>query len=175
MTQQAEKSRVQIGFLRVAQTDLGYVGGLLVTNHLGRPVEFQCTTPVRPNRTQEILYGPTLQPFLYAELIGKTLFERINAKPDLILIQQESLLDLRHEIGVPVGCLVAESDRSRDLPDQTRLQLGRQLVRFHSEYPGDQEQVGRWCGGIPGDADLAEPLDRVKDALQETLRAGAVA
>lgn len=171
---QADKSRFQMGFLRVAQTDLGYVGGLLVANHLGRPVEFQCTTPVRPNKTQEILYGPTLQPFLYAELIGKTLFERLNAKPDLVLVQQESLLDLRHEIPVPVACLVLD-DQKRDLADQTRLQLGRQLLRFHPEFPGDYDQVVQLGSRIPHDADLAEPLERVKDALQETLRAGAVA
>src|SRR4029450_11711246 len=47
-------------FTAIAVPERGFVGGLLVTNHLGRPLEFQCTAPVRPNRTQEILYGPPL-------------------------------------------------------------------------------------------------------------------
>jgi hypothetical protein len=172
---QADKSRFQMGFLRVAQTDLGHVGGLLVANHLGRPVEFQCTTPVRPNRTQEILYGATLQPFLFSELIGRTLFERLNVKPDLILVQQESLLELRHEIPVPVACVVSPDDTKRDLADQTRIQLGRQLLRFHPDFASDCDHAAQWASRIPHDADLAEPLERVRDALQETLRAGAVA
>ena len=76
-----------MGFLtEIRIGERGYVGGLLVTNHLGRPLEFQCTAPVKPNRTQEILYGPTLVTFLLAELIGRTLVEKIGVKPHLVLV-----------------------------------------------------------------------------------------
>ena len=51
----------------------GLFGGYLVLNLLGRPLEFHCTAPVRPNRAQEILYGPTLDPYLCGERIGQTL------------------------------------------------------------------------------------------------------
>jgi len=171
----ANKNRFHIGFLRVAHSDLGFVGGLLVTNHLGRPLEFQCTTPVRPNKTQEILYGPTLQPFLYSELIGKTLIERLNVKPDVVIVQQESLLDLRREIETPVVCVVTGDHSSDDLPDQVCLQLGSEKVRLHNEFLDDAQKLESAQKVVPGNADLSEPLERVKEALQETLRAGAVA
>lgn len=171
----ANKNRFHIGFLRVAHSDLGFVGGLLVTNHLGRPLEFQCTTPVRPNKTQEILYGPTLQPFLYSELIGKTLIERLNVKPDVVIVQQESLLDLRREIETPVVCVVTGDQSSDDLPDQVCLQLGSEKVRLHNEFLDDAQKLESAQKVVPGNADLSEPLERVKEALQETLRAGAVA
>ena len=62
-----QKTTTGLGFLRVLELDGGgFVGGMLVTNQLGRPLEFQCTTPLKPNRTQVILYGPTLAPFIYS-------------------------------------------------------------------------------------------------------------
>ena len=57
--------KIHLGFLTALEvSEVGYVGGLLITNHYGRPLEFQCTTPVQPNHTQKILYGPTLVPFI---------------------------------------------------------------------------------------------------------------
>ncbi|WP_417850047.1 hypothetical protein [Thalassoglobus sp.] len=175
MSQPADQKKFHLGFLWVVQTDLGYVGGLLVTNQLGRPLEFQCTTPIRPNKTQEILYGPTLEPFVYSELIGKTLFERLKVQPELVIISQDELIDLRMAIPVPVGCLVSKNDPQQDLPDQTRIQLGMQQLRFHRDYAGDQDLLEQKCARISSDADLAEPLERVKDALLETVKSNAVA
>ena len=42
----------------------------MLLNLAGRPLEFHCTAPVKPNRVQQILYGPSLQPYLYGEQIG---------------------------------------------------------------------------------------------------------
>src|SRR4051812_23734213 len=50
----------QLGFLSVLQENGGFLGGYLVTNYWGRPVEFRLSTAVQPNRVQQILYGPTL-------------------------------------------------------------------------------------------------------------------
>lgn len=175
MTQLANENRSHLGFLRIAQTDHGYVGGLLVTNHLGRPLEFQCTTPVRPNRTQEILYGPTLEPFIFTELIGKTLFERLGIKPHLLIVQQREILELRRLIDRPLACLVDAVSGETELPDQTRLQLGRQRIFLHPDFAEDYDRVASVQSQVPADADLVEPLDRVHDALKETLRSGAVA
>lgn len=165
---------LHLGFLTVIEVSGGaFVGGLLVTNKLGRPLEFQCTTPVKPNRTQEILYGPTLKPFLFSELIGKTLIERLQVKPQLLLVDQPELLDLREHIELPIGCLIAKGKQPADLADQTQLTLGTQRVRFHPEHPDDVEAVREQARLIPGDADTLEPIDRVREALQETLKGAA--
>jgi hypothetical protein len=176
MSERKSNDEFHLGFLRVAELEGGaYVGGILVTSLLGRPLEFQCTTPVRPNRTQVILYGPTLAPFLYSEVIGKTLIERLGVKPHLVLVDQAPLLELRVQCAIPVACIVpADSERS-ELADVTRLQVGRQLLRFHPDFPQDKDTVAERCAKVPADAELCEPLDRVSDALKETMRAGAVA
>jgi len=166
---------LRLGFLGVVETaDAGFVGGILVTNRLGRPLEFQCTTPVKPNRTQAILYGPTLRSFLFGELIGKTLHERLNAKPHLLLVNQEELLSLREHVTVPVACLRA-GDEQRELPDETQLTAGRDRMSFHPDHGEDRDAAEELCRKIPADADLCEPLDRVREALEETLGSSAAA
>jgi hypothetical protein len=96
----------RLGFLTAIEIpERGYVGGLLVTNHFGRPLEFQCTAPLKPNRTQEILYGPTLIPYVLGDLIGRTLIEKVGVKPHLVLTERHELLALRELVEIPVACV----------------------------------------------------------------------
>src|SRR5436189_2904144 len=104
MTANGKQDQLRFGFLTAIEVpDKGFVGGLLVTNRCGRPLEFQCTVPVRPNATQEILYGPTLAPFILGELIGGALIEKAGVKPQLILTDCEQVLELRNHIEAPVA------------------------------------------------------------------------
>ena len=42
-----------LGFLTVLEHEhLGLVGGYLILNTAGRPLEFHCTAPVKPNRAR---------------------------------------------------------------------------------------------------------------------------
>lgn len=197
MSANAKQDQFRLGFLTAIEvTDQGYVGGLLVTNRHGRPLEFQCTAPVKPNRTQEILYGPTLGPFLLGELIGKTLIEKSSVKPHLILTEKLEILELRNHISLPVACIQADdgaargksaegadgSDASTTEPaskgsakgGEATLRLGRQMVRFHAAHTADSQAFTADPTLVPRDANLREPFERVREALQETLRSGAL-
>ena len=157
---------LKLGFLTAIELPGGgYVGGLLVTNRFGRPLEFQCTTPVKPNRTQEILYGPTLRPFVLGELIGKTLVDKAAVKPDVVLTEGDDLLELRSHVPQPVAVVGDEKGE---------LRLGRQSLRFHASHADDRSQLAKSAGVVPEQADLFEPFERVREALQETMKAGSV-
>src|SRR5947207_15049944 len=93
---------LNIGFLTVLHEASGWLGGYLVTNGWGRPLEFRLTTAVQPNRVQAALYGPTLNEYLLADLIGRTLVEKTAAKPDLIVTDVPGALPLRSRVEVPV-------------------------------------------------------------------------
>lgn len=147
----------------------GHVGGLLVTNQHGRPLEFQCTTPVKPNRTQEILYGETLKPWLLGELIGGTLLERVSIKPDLIVISDPHILELRNHTAIPVACTSA-ADSVGNKSAAGTLAIGTQRLRFHTAHHADAETISKRCHLIPDQADLTEPLERVREALTETVK-----
>ena len=82
MSSSTANPTASLGFLTVIENDdLGLLGGYLLLNAAGRPLEFHCTAPVKPSRTQEILYGPTLKPFLYGEQIGQTLLTKSKLTP----------------------------------------------------------------------------------------------
>lgn len=176
MAASGSQEQFRLGFLTaIEDPDRGYVGGLLITNRFGRPLEFQCTAPVKPNRTQQILYGPTLKPFVLGELIGKTLVEKAGVKPHLVLTEQEDLLELRDFISVPVASL---SDLPVAKPVEggpRRLKLGNQILTFHSGHADDQAEIERQAAQIPSSADLKEPFDRVREALTETVKAATAA
>jgi len=101
-----------IGFLTVVEDDqYGHCGGYLLLNGNGRPLEFHCTAPVKPNRAQEVLYGPTLKPYLHGELIGQTLVQRAKVEPVAICVDDESVLTLRSAVSIPVTLVLPEIAR----------------------------------------------------------------
>ena len=64
-----------------------FVGGLLVVNSNGRPLEFHCTSPVKPNRPQQVLFGNSLESFVIGESILPKLASECKSKVDLICIE----------------------------------------------------------------------------------------
>lgn len=180
---QGNHDQFRLGFLTaVEDPERGFVGGLLITNRFGRPLEFQCTAPVKPNRTQQILYGPTLKPYVLSELIGRTLIEKIGVKPHLVLVESEELLELRNATSTPVASLLlgtsSGSDQSspatanrkleQNLPNQ--LKLGNESILFSSTHHEDKTELEKFAKLVPIDADLREPFERIREALSETIR-----
>lgn len=160
----------RLGFLAaVEDPERGMIGGLLITNRFGRPLEFQCTTPVKANRTQQILFGPQLRPYVLTELIGKTLIEKVGVKPHLVLTESADLLPLRDHVSIPVASLLASADSAEEASP-----LGNQRLRFHDAHPADRSEIARQAGQIPESADLKEPFERVREALAETIKSQAV-
>lgn len=194
MTANGKQDQLRLGFLTAIQIpERGFVAGLLVTNRFGRPLEFQCTSPVKPNRTQELLYGPTLVPFILGELISRTLIEKIAVKPHVILTDNRDILEVRNHVSVPVICLSdaspsaasqamrtpAESSESETdamtavLPERSKIfSLGRQHFCVHPAHTSDGETVQKATAEISAETDMKEPIDRVREALNETLGAG---
>jgi hypothetical protein len=93
----------KLGFLTVIdQSRTGLIGGYLILNQAGRPLEFHCTTPLKPNRTQEILYGNTLEPFLCGEQIARTLLIRSKVPVSYILTNTAAVLAVQEHVETPV-------------------------------------------------------------------------
>ncbi len=168
MSSASQSEQLRIGFMSTLEVEgRGHVGGLLVTSHTGRPLEFQCTTPVKPDRTQEILYGQSLRPWLLGELIGGTLLSRVSIKPDLVVVSEEEMLELRNHTKTPVACLNNSSSNSETTPPQ---EIGGRQLRFHHEHAADSAFVESRAHLVPEQADLEEPLGRVQEALSETVK-----
>lgn len=112
MTRPEEKKRpTHLGFLTaLGDPARGVIGGFLVLNLVGRPTEFHCTAPVRPNRAQEILYGATLEGFLCGEQIAQALVGRTKTELAAILTNNPNVLTAGNSLKAPLAMVFNRSN-----------------------------------------------------------------
>jgi len=195
------KSKLALGFLTVVEDPRhGLFGGYLLLNPAGRPLEFHCTAPIKPNRAQQILYGPTLEPYLFGEQIGQTLLTKAQTEPGVVCTDREPALAVRDFVDVPVVLVLSSDDTplgptgrpdseapSPDAP-QTKpwrldaahpgargliaFRLGRNRVALPEPGGDDLRLVNQRLGELPDSFDLAEPFQRIRQAIEEARRGG---
>ena len=167
-----------VGFLTVVDDGSGcLLGGYLVVNASGRPLEFQCTAPVKANRAQEILYGPTLKSYLWGEQIGGTLIGSSRSRPLFVCTNQVNTFTVRESVDLPV-LQVTQPDavaRSHPWPRGSRpaselLTLGPYRCRIARSYPDDRPAIeNAWQAHLVG-LNLEEPFARIREAITEAQR-----
>lgn len=163
---------MNLGYLTVLREAAGYVGGYLVTNSWGRPLEFRLSTSVQPSRVQLILYGGTLEPYICGELVGKALVEKTATHAQLIVTDCESALELRQRLDTPV-VLLKDDPLKSDQPGNGLL--GRRGPVFcHPRFPQDAEAASEFLGRLDPAYNLAEPFARIREALSEARKMGAM-
>jgi hypothetical protein len=172
-----------LGFLTVLQEPSGFLGGFLVTNAWGRPLEFRLSTAVQPNRVQQILYGETLHSYICADLIGKTLLDKTSTPVQLLITDTEAALDLRLRLALPVVCLAGASKASHDVvgacpphpsspPQGGREQDAATRLVAHAQFPDDTATARQMLERLDGNLDLTEPFGRIREAIGEARRMG---
>ncbi len=177
MTPPAGSSPLNLGFLTVLHDTGGYLGGYLVTNTWGRPLEFRLSSAVQPNRVHHILYGGTLKPYVCADLIGKALVEKTPTPVQLLLTDSEPVLDLRLKVPTPVVWLAAADDPLAAALTQAGVCVrpaagGKGPVLCHPRFPADMPTVAELLGRLDGTLDLAEPFARIREAVAEARKMG---
>jgi hypothetical protein len=176
-----------MGFLSVLEhPEFGLFGGYLLLNWAGRPLEFHCTAPIKPNRAQEILYGPTLEPFLHGEQIGATLVGRAKAQALAIFTDREAALALREGCSIPVALVLPPEESPPANGDQrllqfdgphahgpglTTLRLGRNRLAVPAGFAEDGRRITESLADLPESFDLAEPFARIREAIEEAQKA----
>lgn len=197
MTNGLEHSPGALGFLTVLEHDaLGLVGGYLVLNAAGRPLEFHCTAPVKPNRAQQILFGPTLAPYLYGEQIAQTLLTTASVEPLAVYTDVERVLAVRDFVSLPVALVLGADDESVaggpepfasdpatqtsvwrvDAPHRpaghlTQFAVGRNRLAVARD--ADRDAIARRLENL-GEFDLREPFGRIREAVEEAHKGSRV-
>jgi len=150
-----------LGFLTVIDHPrAGYVGGFLVLNPVGRPVEFHCTTSLKPNRAQEILFGNALEPYLFGEQIAQTLVRKSQANIDFLFTDSPGVLALQDFVEQPMIFIPhpeSGGGKTSDLFAYTARQAEGQYQPLRS-IPG--LSVSRWKETRIADFPLWIPDDR---------------
>jgi len=172
VTDRPQPASVAIGFLTVIEDPTGWVGGYLVTNAWGRPLEFRLTSAVQPNRVQIVLYGPTLPEYLYADVIGKTLVDKTSIRPDLIVTDCLQMLGLRSRIDIPVLCSPSSAGIARAFAAETAALPGREPLVLPSRFASDEPIVAARLDAVDPAVDLNEPFARMGEAVAEARKMG---
>jgi hypothetical protein len=192
-----QKSLPAIGFLTVTRdADQGLLGGYLVLNFLGRPLEFHCTAPVRPNRAQEILYGPTLDPYLCGERIGQALLEKSKAAPKIVFTDCPPAMAARFLVATPMVLVLGPAESTRGVASDGeatsrvalvdgssaevthavfgsggaplhQFALGTFRVAVLAEHPEDQPHLMEYWPHFACQIELDEPFGRIREAIDE--------
>ena len=191
------RSKSAIGFLTVVEdSQQGLCGGYLILNRAGRPLEFHCTVPIKANRAQEILYGPTLAPFLYGEQIGQTLVSKAKCQPLLVCTDREPVLAVQDFVTTPVVLILPQEGPAsvqehlqlspqptkkapvyrldtphRSGPPLVGFQLGRNQVAIAGGTEDACATIVRNLGNLTDCFDLAEPFQRIREAIEEAQKA----
>jgi hypothetical protein len=178
----SERNSKAIGFLTVVRHEPhGLFGGYLLLNRNGRPLEFHCTAPVKPNRAQEILYGATLESYLYGEAIGATLAAKSSTPVDFVCVDVEAALAVRDFIEAPVALVTTELEQSPDdrplfrvdgphAGGLERFRIGRYAGAVSKRHAADQALLLERSGQLAEHFDLAEPFARIRGAIDEARR-----
>ena len=167
---------LSLGFLTVQREANGYLGGYLVVNGWGRPLEFRLTSAVQPNRVQQILYGGTLEPYICADLIGKTLVEKTGVAVQLVVTDREEVLDLRLKLDTPVAWLAPADAPPSPLGGEGSGVRGRRgPVQCHPRFDADAAAVRGVLDRLGAAFDLAEPFQRIREAIGEARKMGVAA
>lgn len=167
----------RLAFLWLEELGEGvFRGGALVTDRRGAPVEFRCTSPVRPTSLQRTLYGGTLLTCMCVELTGRPLMKELSEQPDVVLVAQPGFVELRDYVDRPVlmatrqGSAGAEADANAEASRSVPLsspsgRFAPVVVTCHWRHPEDLDVTLGGLGEAFARFDLTEPFARIKTAL----------
>ena len=148
----------------------GLTGGLLVVSSTGRPLEFHCTAPVSASRAQEILFGPTLRPYLVGEQIGRALLQRSKVKPNVVLIDDLDATAAVGEQSTPLVYLSEKTDQAALRPASWMELEGLEPAVWAQAV--ETAELSEWLASLASSIDLAEPFERIGQAIREAQRLG---
>lgn len=151
-------------------------GGVLVTDSGGKPLEFHCTSAIRPNPLQKTLYGDTLHPHMAVDLTAKLLHTKLKEKPDAILVEKKEFLEFRDDTDIPVllvakqGATVAgdasgEDDGGKILPDDSG-KFEALTITPHWSHKADADLALPDLSNFFRKFDLVGPFERIREALK---------
>jgi hypothetical protein len=92
------------------------VGGLLVSDNTGVPMEFVITNAVKPTPAQRILYGKRLKSYAAIELCAKQLLQHVKTRPRVYFVQNDLLLGISAITETPVLKLTSAEQFGTTIP-----------------------------------------------------------
>jgi hypothetical protein len=157
-----------------------FMGGAMVTDAYGLPLEFRYTEPVRATKLQRILYGDVLEKYIHGDVIAGNLVSRLEQKPELFLVSDLVVLNAVQAAGRKVVQITAsrvpplkEFGAWQDISEtEYFLQVSESGSPVRVRLPGDgpdaslRVEATRLLTEIGRTMDLTEPAARIESAIK---------
>ncbi len=170
-------SQKQVGYFRHLKIGEKHIGGILVTNQIGIPLEFKYTDPLVATKLHKILYGSVLEKYLHESVIRDRLAKEIRSTPAYFITPYEE----KQFLGAIADKEVLAIQRYPSVSAEssgffTRVREREAIIELHEEAivlrvafsTSDdvlQHRMAAWLQEIAGTMDILEPLDRINSAL----------
>ena len=154
------------GYLGIEKkSDETYVGGILISDYYGIPVEFKYTEPIKPTNLQKILYGKSIEKYLTVDVLSKKLIISIQEKPRFILVRDMTLLQTQSKYPLIFLESIKKETTDADATDDRYRSdmIGKEYkIVYVNNLTSDEHQ---WLTTISKEIDILEPFSRLKEAL----------
>jgi len=172
-----DQSQKQVGYFSHLKIGERHIGGILITNQIGIPLEFKYTDPVVATKLHKMLYGSVLEKYLHENVIRDRLAKEIGCSPAYFItpyeekqflgpIADKEALAIQKYAGVP-GEASGFFTRVREREAIIELRDEAMVLRIAFSTSDDvmQHRMAAWLQEIAGTMDVLEPLDRINSAL----------
>ena len=173
-----ERKEKQVGYFCHLKADEKHMGGILITNQVGIPLEFKYTEPIIATKLHKILYGSVLEKYLHETVIRDRLVAELRTKPDYFIVPYDEKefigsIDGREMVAIQKanmspGELSGPFNRVRDREAVMELEEDSILLRlaFSTSNETIQHNIVAWLQEIALTMNLLEPMDRIESALK---------
>lgn len=152
-------------------------GAALVTDASTEPVEFRCTSPIRPTALQRTLWGKRLEGHIACHLVGKPLLDALSNRPQLIVSRKPEFVALRSLVPLPLvqvlrneelalASSLADGDGREDMLAPSSAGFEPVIVKVHRRFVEDRDLARRLLNDAFQNHSVLEPFERITNALE---------
>ncbi len=154
-----------IGYVSARKIEEKYTGGLLVVDQAGIPLEFKYTEPIIPSQLQKILYGKSLESYLYIEVIGKNLLRKAENRCELYFTDVPILVDCSENVIFVSYHLSSSNQVQKISTEECVIPIPGGALRFTMSKEITQDMIEK-LSAIVEEVDIMEPFQRLQKALE---------
>jgi len=166
------------GYLTTLFEQGSYLGGIMITNEQGFPVDFKYTEPVVPTKVQRIIYGSVLEQYIRNHVIIRSMVKELDQTPSFYIVSQHQIHDIADDSGLVLvsvqrtqfSSLGEKGTVTRSKENECLLQGWTDphplRVVFGAMPSEQQESVLKELIHLSRHMDVVEPLERLEKALK---------
>lgn len=171
-------SETHFAYVGIEEFENGQIlrGAVLVTDAATEPVEFRCTSAIRPTLLQRTLWGKRLDTYIACHLVGRPLLDALDNSVGLVLVRKPEFVELRTHIEIPLLQLlrneeltmvspVTSADSDDDILQSTGGQFESIVVKVHRKHCDDLHNARELLSETFRSHNVLEPFERIRTAL----------